>query len=155
VAFLGSNGMVVRVLDTDLRPSGEVEAPAALEAPGRRGERFVALAAHADAGLLALACTGGVVRVYDARAAGRPVQELRGHGDDVLSLAFAADGRQLATAGKDGVVKVWDPGTGLELLTLPKEDFRGTPQAVAFSPDGRWLAVGVGKTVYLYGSQGD
>jgi WD40 repeat protein len=69
----------------------------------------------------------------------------------IMALAFSPNGRQLATAGGEaaigrrttllvGVVKLWDVETGKELHKLP--DLPHRSDAVAFSPDGRYLAAG-------------
>jgi WD40 repeat protein len=146
VAVMDRDGMTLRVFDSRLQAPGTLTA-----ATGR----FTALAAHAETGVLALACSDGVIRTYDGRTL-KKVQELRGHRDEVLGLAYAPDGRRLASFGKDGVVKVWDPATGQELLTLPMQaEARKPPLAVAFSADNRWLAVAGGEIVYLFGSDRD
>jgi len=62
-----------------------------------------------------------------------------------VGLAFSPDGSRLATAGGSSI-KIWDTLTGKEILALPRveELFAYT---VAFSPDGKQLAVG-----YRFGS---
>ncbi len=68
----------------------------------------------------------------------------------VLDLAFSPDGRQLAGAfgsndlfeidPKPGEIRVWDSRTGEVLFSLPGDE---QPLiAVAWSPDGRWIASG-------------
>jgi WD40 repeat protein len=62
-------------------------------------------------------------------------------------VAFSPDGRRLAAAGLQAVgpkpvaVMVWDAHTGQDALPIPvpREIF-----AIAFSPDGQWLALGSG-----------
>jgi WD40 repeat protein len=65
---------------------------------------------------------------------------LTGHSDRLTDLALNLDGTRLATASWDGMIKVWDTATGEELLSLPGDSAR--VYAVAFSPNGRWLAGG-------------
>jgi WD40 repeat protein len=69
----------------------------------------------------------------------------KGRMDRVLSLAFSPDGKHFAVAGNylkegwHGEVKVWDLASGRERLALGGGN-EGT-YCVAFSPDGRRLAV--------------
>ena len=53
------------------------------------------------------------------------------------------DGKHAATAGRDGVVRIWDLETGKPARELR---FERAAIAVAFSPDGRLLAIGTGST---------
>lgn len=61
------------------------------------------------------------------------------HSNAVARLHASADGTLLASGSYDTTLKVWDPGTRELLATLPHE---GPPTALAFSPDGAWLATG-------------
>lgn len=65
---------------------------------------------------------------------------LRGHTDVVVALAFAPNGKVLATVSRDKSLRLWDLTTGATLRTvkLPHEQLN----AVRFSGDGRWVAVG-------------
>lgn len=79
----------------------------------------------------------GFAQLWDL-ATRRPVLELPGHTDFVLSLAFAASGRRIATGCSDGFIRVWDAdqGTIVRSIRLPY----GKPFEVALSPDGRLVA---------------
>jgi WD40 repeat protein len=66
-------------------------------------------------------------------------------------LAFSADGRQLASGDDRGMVKVWrlpsDPTSQqAPLVSQRTMQIQAAVQCVAFSPDGKRLAMGSGKT---------
>jgi WD40 repeat protein len=101
---------------------------------GHVGEVY-AVAFDPKGGTLASAGADGTVQLWEP-GTGRPPKVLRGHGVAVCWLAFAADGSLLGAAA-DGSVGAWDPA-GVErgsLRSLP-----APPSAVAFSPDGRYVA---------------
>jgi WD40 repeat protein len=70
------------------------------------------------------------------------------------ALAITSDGQSLAGGDANGEVNLWDIATGNQTrrLDMPAPIF-----CLAFSPDGNWLAIGLGKpagepadTVWLY-----
>jgi WD40 repeat protein len=81
-------------------------------------------------------------------ADGRPARVLTGHAHRIYALAYTADGALLASASSGGGVIVWDPETGTRLLTLPKPS--ELTSSLAFSPDGRYLAVPVDRQVRIW-----
>jgi RNA polymerase sigma factor (sigma-70 family) len=94
-------------------------------------------------------CSGHAraARVWDV-ASGKLLHELAGHRGAVSALAVTPDGRLLATAGPtaDDAVRLWDVATGREARRFAPRS-GSSVYAVAFSPDGRWLAAVGGPTV--------
>jgi WD40 repeat protein len=70
------------------------------------------------------------------------VIELTGHHGLVVALAYSPDGRTLASASADGTARLWDLNTGKLTATLQSPAARA--YCVAFSPDGKSVAVGYG-----------
>ena len=66
-----------------------------------------------------------------------------GHLNGLTDIAFHPDGKTLASCGRDTTVRIWDAQSGKLLKTLGKDrggQFKDWIHAVAYSPDGRWLA---------------
>ena len=74
---------------------------------------------------------------------------MKAHSLAVYGLAFAPGGKQLATCsgdfekGSSGEVKLWDAASAKEIRTL--RGFVREVWCVAFSPSGRYLAVGASR----------
>ncbi|MFM9996375.1 MAG: protein kinase domain-containing protein [Phycisphaerales bacterium] len=59
------------------------------------------------------------------------------HAGTVVGLAVSPDGTRLASSGTDGSYKIWDAASAAELKAWTS---RSPVRAMAFSPDGLWLA---------------
>jgi WD40 repeat protein len=118
------------------------------------------VAATPDGSRIASVADDMVAKVWDATT-GKVVHELKGHKSRtpqdfpsmLYACAFSPDGKLLATGDKVGHVVVWDVETGKSLATLdaptmytwdPVQRLHsiGGVRSVAFSPDGKLLAVG-------------
>jgi WD40 repeat protein len=116
--------------------------------------------ASADGKTIASVADDMVCRLWDAET-GKLLRELRGHQEKtphhfpsmLQACTFSSDGKLVATGDKVGHVVVWEVATGKELATLEapvmytwdptaRRHSIGGIRSLAFSPDGKLLAVG-------------
>jgi WD40 repeat protein len=108
--------------------------------------RCVALSA--DGKLLASGGDDNAVQLWDA-SMGKPIRKLTGPTDWVLAVAISPDGKFVAASGHDGRLWLWDTG-GKKLFDVlaqapPPPKARAETNvvtALAFSPDGKQIALG-------------
>lgn len=104
---------------------------------------FTSLAFSPDGRTLAAACDASstALQLWDMKTSA--ARDLAGHTGPILGLAFHPAGGSIATASLDGTVRLWDLRSASKAER--KLDFHalGTPQCVAFSPEGRHLIVGL------------
>jgi WD40 repeat protein/serine/threonine protein kinase len=104
--------------------------------------------AFTDGQRIASAGYDGLVKVWNAQTGGVSA-EFSGHGDlsghrvVIFCVAWHPKGHLIASAGLDAV-KVWDARTEREVFKLPagQRTIALPYDAVAFSPDGRYLVTG-------------
>ncbi len=103
-------------------------------------EKGVASAVFApDGKTLASGSWDGTIRRWDIANG----QELsKWDAGSVTRLAFSPDGKTLASVGENRMLKLWDTETGK--LRFEVEAGSDRIQCLAFSPDGRFLAIGGG-----------
>ncbi len=117
-----------------------------------------ALAVSAYGKLLAAGGDSKSVQLYDAASA-KPTVALTGPTDGLLAVAVSHDGKMVAAGGYDGKLWVWEAG-GKKLFDVaahaplppkaPKPD-TNVVSALAFSPDGKQIALGGSDgRVYLF-----
>ena len=111
------------------------------------GQSVTALAFSPDGERLACA-TGPFVFDDDADAVVHVInlsngqrRSFRAHRSMIDRVRFSPDRRYLATASCDGNARIWDTATGTAVLQLAALFSGDAVRGVAFSPDGKWLAV--------------
>jgi WD40 repeat protein len=96
-----------------------------------------AVAFSPDGASLAMGGVSTTIAIYDADT-GRARAQLSGH--SAYSLAFLPDDKTLVAGMEDGTVALWDVAAGRVRTAFPGHG--GRLEALAVSPDGKWLAAG-------------
>lgn len=104
------------------------------------GDAVVVLTFSSDGTRLASAGLDGSVRIWRPYDPAAPAVVLRGHGLTVTAIAFSPSGDRIVTGSQDGTMRLWsttDPADSQQIF----DGADGSEvRAVAFSPDGRWIA---------------
>ena len=124
---------VMKVFDVEMqRPKGVIHA----KAP--RDSNFTCFAFSSDGKSSAFAIDS-TIRV--AKPGVKETVPLEDHSKPIFFLAFSPDARFLVSGSRDNTVKVWDLSNDQLLHTLTADD--QSPSAVALSPDGKTVAMGI------------
>jgi WD40 repeat protein len=102
----------------------------------------------------------GAIRIWDTKTC-EVVRTMESHSTCLFTVQFSPNGRRLVASGGminprvnqpgkpnlPGEVTMWDVDSGQEVWTM--QDFKFAVYGVAFSPDGRRLAIGADGTVQI------
>ena len=101
-----------------------------------------------DGKQLIMAGLDETVYIWDARTFALS-RKLRGHGETISSLSISPDGRTLVTGGFDVITQrnpvklaIWDLAAGKITKSIGAAH---RVVAIAFSPDGKWIAFSTGE----------
>lgn len=98
---------------------------------------------------IASEAAGGDIRIWDAQNGNALHKTIRGHKKHVSSVAFSRDEKRLVSGSDDLTVKIWSVETGANLSSF---DCTWPIRAVAFSPDGSFVAAGFDDHVKVWES---
>ena len=131
-----------------VRKKAEESLKAARDAATAAEQPIRVAAFSLDGATLATAGDDQLIHTWSAET-GAAFDVLKGHKAPITALAFAANGELTSTAG-DGVSLTWNPAPAWKSERTIGSDAGESPfadrvNALAFSPDGKFLAIGGGE----------
>lgn len=124
-----------------LETTGLVAEPELIRVIGTPSIEKLSATFSADGRMLASGASNGTVTLWDVES-GTELWTLSGHLHEVTSVAFSPNGSTLASRSDD-TIKLWDVSNGSLIRTFDgyPSDFYTDREIVAFTPDGRILAL--------------
>jgi eukaryotic-like serine/threonine-protein kinase len=113
----------------------------------------IAPAITRDLGTLAIGMEDGRLQFWDLTS--RTAHIVRAHAKPMRNLAFSPNDARLATVDDNGVLKLWNVAsrTLLAETTIPRKLANGFNAPLAWSADGRTIAVASATTIMLHESE--
>ncbi|MEO5340058.1 MAG: AAA family ATPase [Magnetococcus sp. MYC-9] len=112
------------------------------------GGAFYSVVFSPSGTLLAAGTADHKILLWDV-GSGQLLKQWSGHQAPVRGLAFSPDGVTLLSGAQDGTVNRWNMAQSVPVA----RPFKGTREgiyAVAYSPDGKWIAAGGFRSVHLW-----
>jgi WD40 repeat protein/transcriptional regulator with XRE-family HTH domain len=100
-----------------------------------------------DGAKVAAASNDGTARIWQLDGGNEIARMPMGFNNVVYQVQFSPDGTQVATSSDDGVVRTWQVTKSWQDIGLNHTD---SVIAVAFSPDGRYLASSAGTIAHIW-----
>lgn len=110
------------------------------------GEKLQGLSLSPD-GSVVLGADDRHIWLWDAET-GRELREFKGI-ESVQCAALSPNGKTVAAVENGTRVWLWDTATGKELRRLTAGN-SGRPDAMCWSPDGKWIVAAMGEVVYVW-----
>ena len=141
VAFSAAKGLVASAGADKFVKLWNVESGTLVRTYRGHKDFVTAVDFSSDGRLLASGGLDGSIRVWSTTS-NRQVATLNGHRGRVNALAFAPSGEMLASVGEDGALRLWDARKGRLVRLFAAAEQGSGLKAVAFSGNGRRIAVG-------------